>query len=127
MHRAIVFSVAYKRRDSTVDWQLHGGLYELHGQNWAITEAGIEYRPDNQVALLEADFPEQTSYPNRTGPADLEGWPPAPPAGADLTEWQHILWRGQWHFPINRGPMRAHPVRWACKVFPKPDSPVTDE
>ena len=124
LHRAIVLSVAYKRRDSTVDWQLHGGLYELHGQDWAITEAGIEYRPGSQVALLEADFPERAAYPDRTGRADLEGWPPAPPTGVDLGEWQHILWRGQWHFPVNRGPMRAHPVRWACKTFPKPNSPV---
>ncbi len=124
LHWAIVLSVAYKRRDSTVDWQLHGGLYELHGQDWAITEAGIEYRPGSQVALLEADFPERAAYPDRTGSTDLEGWPPAPPTGVNLAEWQHILWRGQWHFPVNRGPMRAHPVRWACKTFPNPNSPV---
>ena len=126
LHRAIVLSVSYKRHDSTVDWQLHGGLYELHGQDWAITEAGIEYRPSSQVVLLEADFPERAAYPDRVGRrADLEGWPPASPAGVDLAEWQHVLWRGRWHFPVNRGPMRARPVRWPCKTFPEPKSPVT--
>lgn len=127
LHRAIVLSVAYKRRDSTVDWQLHGCLYELHGQDWAITEAGVEYRPGSQVAVPEADFPEHTAHQDTTYPANLEEWPPTPPAGVDLAEWQHILWRGQWHFPANRGPMRTHPVRWACKTLPKPTSPMADE
>ena len=56
LHRAIVLSVAYKRRDASVPWQLHGGLYELHGENLAITEAGIEYRPTSQIVLDEGDF-----------------------------------------------------------------------
>ena len=124
LHRAIVRSVAYKRRDSTVDWQLHGGLYELHGQDWAITEAGIEYRPGSQVVLRESDFPERSAYSDRTSSADPGGWPPSPPAGADLAEWEHILWRSQWHFPVDRGPMRGRLVRWACKTFPKPNSPM---
>ena len=47
-----------QRRDTTVEWQLHGGLYELHGQDWAITEAGIEYRSGSQVVLAEEGFPE---------------------------------------------------------------------
>ena len=42
LYWAIVLPVAYKRRDTTARWQLHGGLYELHGRDWAITEAGIE-------------------------------------------------------------------------------------
>jgi TIR domain len=118
LHRAIVLSVAYKRRDSEVDWQLHGGLYELHGQDWAITEAGIEHRPGSQVVLSEAEFPERTAYPGRNGSADPEGWPPSPPAEVDLAEWQHLLWRGRWHFPVNRGPFRTQPNRWPCKTFP---------
>lgn len=124
LHRAIVLSVAYRRRDSNVDWQLHGGLYELHGQDWAITEAGIEYRLASQVVPSEAAFPERAAYLGRNGSADAEEWPPPPSAGVDLAEWQNILRRGQWHFPVNRGPMRARPNRWPCKTFPKQSPPV---
>jgi hypothetical protein len=125
LHQAIVLSVAYKRRDSTVDWHLHGGLYEMHGQDWAITEAGIEYRPDSQVVLSEADFPEYTSHPGRTGPAGPDRWLPPPPAGTDPAEWKHVLWRGQWHFPVYRGPARAQPSRWPCKTFPDQSASAT--
>lgn len=120
MHRAIVLSVAYKRRDATAPWQLHGGLYELHGENWAITEAGIEYRPTSQIVLDEGDFPEPTARSGMTSPSDLDGWAPLPPAGADLAEWQHVLWRGLWHFPVRRGPARGQPVWFASKTLPKP-------
>ena len=78
-----MLSVAYKRRDATAPWQLHGGLYELHGENWAITEAGIEYRPASQIVLDEGDFPEPTARSGMTSPSDLDGWAPLPPAGAD--------------------------------------------
>lgn len=118
LHQAIVLSVAYKRRDPAADWQLHGSLYELHGQDWAITEAGIEYRLCTQVVLSEADFPERTGFPGSNDPSGTAGWPPPPPTGVDPAQWKHILWRGQWHFPMYRGPARAHPVRWACKTFP---------
>ena len=120
MHRAIVLSVAYKRRDATAPWQLHRGLYELHGENWAITEAGIEYRPTSQIVLDEGDFPEPTARSGMTSPSDLDGWAPLPPAGADLAEWQHVLWRGLWHFPVRRGPARGQPVWFASKTLPKP-------
>src|SRR6266536_1410276 len=120
LHRAIVLSVAYKRRDPTVPWQLHGGLYELHGEDWAITEAGIEYRPGSQVVLAESECPEATERSSMTTPSDLNGWAPAPPEGADPAEWQHVLWRGLWHFPVRRGPALAQPDRFACKTLPKP-------
>ena len=122
LHRAIVLSVAYKRRDATAPWQLHGGLYEFHGEDWAITEAGIEYRPGSQVVLGEAEFPEATERSGMTGPSDLNGWAPALPEGADPAEWQHVLWRGLWHFPVRRGPARAQPVRFACKTLPEPSA-----
>ena|SRR5690349_10277714 len=99
--------------------RLHGGLYELHGEYWAITEAGIEYRPSSQVVLAEAQFPGPTARSGMTSPSDLGRWTAAPPTGADAAEWQHVLWRGLWHFPVCRGPARAQPVRFACKTLPK--------
>ena len=117
--RAIVLSVAYKRRDTTVPWRLHGGLYELHGEDWAITEAGIEYRPASQIVLAEADFPDPAGRSGMTSASDLGEWAPAPSAGADPVEWQYVLWRGMFHFPVYRGPARAQPVRFACRTLPK--------
>lgn len=119
LHRAIALSVAYKRRDITVPWRLHGGLYELHGEDWAITEAGIEYRPASQVVLDEAEFPDAAARSGMTSPSVLGEWAPAPPAGADPVEWQHVLWRGLFHFPVYRGPARAQPARFACRTLPK--------
>jgi hypothetical protein len=119
LHEAIVFSVAYKRGDPAATWRLHGGLFEFHGEDWAITEAGIEYRPSNQIVLAEDQFPERSAR-SHMSPRDLDGWAPAPPEGADAAEWQHMLWRGLWHFPVHRGPVRVSPGRFACKTLPKP-------
>lgn len=99
--------------------ELHGGLYELHGENWAITEAGIEYRPTSQIVLDEGEFPKPAADFGRTSPSDLDGWAP-PPAGANIAEWHHVLWRGLRHFPVPRGPARVRPVRFASKTLLKP-------
>jgi hypothetical protein len=119
LHRGIVLAIAYKRRDATGPWQLHGGLYELHGQDWAITEAGIEYRPGNQIALAEECFPEGDARRRGISPANLGDWVPAPPDGADPAEWQHVLWRGLFHLPVYRGPVLRQPNRHPCKTMPK--------
>jgi len=118
LHRAIVLAVAFKRRDATGPWQLHGGLYELHGQDWAITEAGIEYRPGSQIALAEDDFPEGDARRDISA-SDLGDWAPQPPTGAAPAEWQHVLWRGLFHLPVYRGPLLRQPNRFPCKTMPK--------
>ena len=109
LRTAIQLAVAYKRRDPDVPWRLHGALYEIHGTDWAITEAGVEYRPTGTVALAEHEFPENRARMTST---DLNGWAPTPPEGADASEWQHVLWRGLWHLPIQHGPVvsQAHLV-----------------
>jgi len=112
LHRAVELAVAYKRRDPTTSWKLHGALYELHGRNWAITEAGIEHRPSGTVVLAEQEFPDHYERDTGLTSTDLGGWDPAPPEGADATEWQHLLWRGLWHFPVQRGPVISQPTWW---------------
>ena len=118
LHRSIVLAVAYKRRDATEPWQPHG-LYELHGQDWAITEAGIEYRPGSQVVLAADDLPEGDER-RGVSPSKLGDWAPLPPTGADPAEWQHVLWRGLFHLPVYRGPLVGQPNRYPCKTMPKP-------
>jgi hypothetical protein len=127
LHRGIVLAVAYKRRDTTVDWQLHGGLYELHGQDWAITEAGIEHRPDSQVVLAEENFPEGDERHRGVSPTNLGDWAPPPPAGADPALWRHLLWRGLFHLPVWRGPVLRQPSWYPCKTMPNaPAAPPQD-
>jgi hypothetical protein len=118
LHHGIVLAVGYKRRDLTVEWQLHGGLYELHGQDWAITEAGIEYRPDSEVVLAEDRFPEGDDR-RGVSPSNLGDWAPPPPTGAESAEWQHVLWRGLFHLPVWRGPVLRRPDRYAWKKMPE--------
>jgi hypothetical protein len=95
LHRAMVLSIEYKRRDTTARWQLHGGLYELHGKDWAITEAGIEYCPSGQVVLSETDFPSATDPLRSSRLSDPFVWAPDPPDGAPAEEWRHVQPRQQ--------------------------------
>jgi serine/threonine protein kinase len=116
LHTAIQLAVAYKRRDQNAPWRLHGALYEIHGKDWAITEAGVEYRPAGAVVLAEREFPEDRAHMTST---DLNGWSPTPPEGADATEWQHVLWRGLWHLPIRHGPAVSQPTWRPTKAMPQ--------
>lgn len=50
---------------------------------------------------------------------DLNGWSPASPEGADAAEWQHVLWRGLWHFPVRHGPVVRQPIWWPSKTMPQ--------
>ncbi len=121
LHRAIVLAVAYKRRDPFAPWKLHGAMYELHGEDWAITQAGVEYRPIGQVVLAEHEFPDSEQSRARMTSTDLQEWSPTPPEGADPAEWQHVLWRGLWHFPIRRGPVpMGQRTWWPSKAVPQP-------
>jgi serine/threonine protein kinase len=116
LRTAIQLAVAYKRRDPDAPWRLHGAMYEIHGTDWAITEAGVEYRPTGTVVLAEHEFPENRARMTST---DLNDWSPAPPEGADATEWQHVLWRGLWHLPIQHGPVVSQPTWWPSKTMPQ--------
>jgi hypothetical protein len=37
-------------------------LYEIHGKDWAITEAGVEHRPADAIVLAEHDFPDDRTH-----------------------------------------------------------------
>ena len=84
-------------------WNLHGPLIELVGDNWALTDAGIEC-PDKGYVFPETEFPERGG-PGRFGKPPPE-WAPAKPNWADDAEWQRLLRRGKKVFPRNRGPAR---------------------
>jgi hypothetical protein len=98
---------------------LHGAMYDAHGEDWAITRAGIEYRPSGQVVVAEHEFPESgQSRPPWTG-TDQDEWSPAARDGADPAEWHHVLRRGHWHFPVRRGPVVEQRTWWPSQAVPE--------
>lgn len=77
LHRALKVAVTSRRDgDAAGSWRLHGALYELVGQDWAITEAGIENQRQGQVALAESEFPATRSKPWGKPAGE---WPPERP------------------------------------------------
>lgn len=82
--------------DGAGPWRLHGALHELVGEDWAITEAGIEHRQHNGVILAESDFPQTR---NRRSGKPVDTWSPACPSYANADEWERLLRRGKRLFP----------------------------
>lgn len=99
LQRSLKLAVASRRDgDGAGPWRLHGALHELVGEDWAITEAGIEHRQHNDVILPESDFPQT---PNRRSGKPVDTWPPACPSYANADEWERLLRRGKRLFPRN--------------------------
>jgi hypothetical protein len=68
--------------------RLHGRLDQLVGDNWAITEAGIEHRATNRIAVAESAFPQRLSRlgPQQQGRHEAASWNLVPPPGATDAE-----------------------------------------
>ncbi len=82
------------RRDGSAagPWRLNGALYELVGDDWAVTEAGIESRAANGVVLAEAEFPED-DFRNPYEPE--KPWNPPAPEGVPAEQWDRLLRLGR--------------------------------
>jgi hypothetical protein len=79
LRRSLALTVA-SRRDGTAagPWQLRGALYELVGEDWAITEAGIENRLKTRSSCRTKNSRPQTGDPGESPwtnghPSDLSG------------------------------------------------------
>jgi hypothetical protein len=108
LHRALELAVTSRRDGQAVGtWRLHGALYELIGEDWAITEAGVENRADSNVVLRESDFPA-TSHKPWGKPADE--WPPEKPQWATAEEWDRVLRHGERKLPMDHGPVATSPI-----------------
>lgn len=108
LHRALELAVTSRRGgETTGSWHLHGALFELIGEDWAITEAGIENRTRGQVVLSESDFPAAQYNPWRK-PADK--WPPELPEWAPSEEWERVLRHGERRLPVDHGPLATSPI-----------------
>jgi hypothetical protein len=97
--RSIDTAVRSRRGDADA-WRLHGRLYELLTEDWAVTTAGLEYRPRPAYVLDRKEFPQTNGPPS--------GWrPPAEvkaalarqcPEWCDPNEWDWLVQRAQEYF-----------------------------
>lgn len=75
-------------------WHLHGGLYEVVDDDWALTEAGIEHRERGVV------IPED-AFPDRLEAMAAGGFDPPRPEFVSPEDWEHLVRRGRTLFPRN--------------------------
>jgi hypothetical protein len=108
LHRALELAVTSRREGEAIgSWRLHGALYELIGEGWAITEAGIENKALGKVVLPESDFPA-TRHKPWGKPADQ--WPPEQPESVTSEEWDRVLRHGERRLPVDHGPLATSPI-----------------
>lgn len=91
--RSLALTIASRRDGSAAGpWRLHGALYELVGDDWALTEAGIESRAANAVVLPEGAFPDE-GFRNPHQPE--EPWNPPAPEGVSADQWERLVRLGR--------------------------------
>lgn len=112
LQRSLDIAIRSRRRDDS-EGLLQGALFELVGEDWAITEAGLEC-PRHKYLRPETSFPERPGRGRRAGNKedDYESWMPEQPAWTESELWELLIRRAKPRFPIRRGPMSAAP-RWS--------------
>lgn len=106
--RSLETAIRSRRRDPGA-WALHGPLYELVGDEWAITEAGLEC-PPRDYFLPEDQFPEG-ELGGRSRLSVRNDWRPPCPGWCDEATWDRVLHRGEGRFPRPRRPA-LYPPDW---------------
>ena len=98
LSRSIEIAIRSRRRDSD-GWRLAGALFELVGDDWAITDGGLEC-PPREFRLDPSAFP---SRPAKMGSLKYDWEPEAPPwVSSDL--WHELTRRCVSYFPVEKGP-----------------------
>ena len=105
LQKSLDLAIRSRRRDGS-DGLLHGALFELVGDDWAITDAGLECPSQDGYIFSESEFPERYAMRNMH---QVEPWAPEPPPWVEPALWDELVRRGGRHFPIDRGPMRGPP------------------
>jgi hypothetical protein len=102
LQKSLDLAIRSRRRDGS-SGLIRGALFELVGDDWAITEAGLEC-PSRDFLLSEREFPERYTM-RGVRPKEAEAWRPEPPEWVDSALWDELLTRGRQHYPIDRGPI----------------------
>ena len=123
LKRSLDLAVRSRRRDGT-GLVLEGALFELVGEEWAITDAGIEC-PTEGFILRESEFPEHVRALQRRirGPGEADQWAPTRPDWVDADLWEELVRRGRAQFPIRRGPVAFTPTWIPLREGPGSGSP----
>jgi hypothetical protein len=99
LQRTLRIAIAAKRA-SDPEWHLHGELLELVGDDWALTEAGIEC-PARGYVFSHDEFPD--FFERRTFQdgafREREEFLPSPPSWVSEEEWHRLVRRGSRYFP----------------------------
>ena len=109
-------AIRSRRRDASGP-AFHGALIERVGNEWALTDAGIEC-PAHGFILAHSEFPD-LMYPRSQQDPPPPVNPPRP-EWVDPTLWQELLAEGRRFFPRREGPYLGVPT-W----FPAQEGPVT--
>ena len=118
LKKSLDLAIRSRRRDGSPGL-IQGALFELVGDDWAITDAGLECPSHDGYVFRESEFPER--YSMRTmREKKTEPWRPEPPVWVDAALWDELLERGRWHLPIYRGPMRGTPSWVPLRGGPTP-------
>lgn len=123
LQRSLELAIRSRRRDGdgTI---IEGALFEIVGEDWAITDAGLEC-PSHGFVLHESEFPERNVAALRQmrgGEADQ--WRPDAPDWVDAGLWDELVRRGRNRFPIRRGPVAMTPTWVGLKEGPGEATPT---
>jgi hypothetical protein len=103
------------RRQAPGAWHLRGLLIELVGDDWAITQQGLE-GPDHGYILRSTSFPRHRGEAGQ--PSDLGNWiAPPHPAWASPAEWEYLIRRGHELFGRDPG-TEPEPPQWSAELGP---------
>jgi hypothetical protein len=95
LRRTLRVAVDSKRRVAGA-WLLRGPLIELVGDDWAVTDKGVE-APDLGYILRDSSFPRRGTGVEESGRSfGPENWTaPMRPAWAKAADWEYLISRGR--------------------------------
>lgn len=117
LQRSLDVAIRSRRRDGDRA-TIEGALFELVGEDWAITDVGLEC-PSHGFVLHESEFPERNvAALRRMRGGEADQWHPAAPDWVDAALWDELVRRGRNRFPIQRGPLAMAPTWIGLKEGP---------
>jgi hypothetical protein len=87
------------RRQEPGAWILDGRLYELLGEDWAVTMAGLEHKPEPTFIVPAAEFLRRHVPGLNQSPEDItQALKANRPDWCSIDDWEWLIGRAQEHF-----------------------------